>query len=153
MDLDHDRSVTYRVVRFYQVLTRKTEYEKVSPILYIKVVRLNTRAAFFMRKRKEYQSMRLTKYEKETIILTSEGDDTYNVYTFNAGLKRRLADFAKKYPAVCRLESEDKEIGCVSYFIDKARLSIRLTAPYTDARRESARENAKRIGPPSKPKL
>jgi len=24
--------------------------------------------------------MRLSKYEKETIILTSEGDDTYNVY-------------------------------------------------------------------------
>ena len=46
--------------------------------------------------------MRLSKYEKETIILTSEGDDTYSVYTFNAGLKRRLADFAKKYPAVCR---------------------------------------------------
>ncbi len=67
-------------------MTRKTEYEKVSPILYIKVVRLNTRAAFFMRKRKEYKDMKLTKYEKETIILTSEGDDTYSVYTFNAGL-------------------------------------------------------------------
>ena len=40
--------------------------------------------------------MKLTKYEKETIILTSEGDDTYSVYTFNSALKRRLADFAKK---------------------------------------------------------
>lgn len=37
---------------------------------------------------------RLTKYEKETIILTSEGDDTYSVYTFNPALKRRLTDFA-----------------------------------------------------------
>lgn len=90
--------------------------------------------------------MRLTKYEKETIILTSEGDDTYSVYTFNAGLKRRLADFAKKYPAVCRLESEDKKIGCQSYVVDKARLSIRLTAPYSEARREAARERA-RISP------
>ena len=97
--------------------------------------------------------MKLTKFEKETIILTSEGDDTYNVYTFNAGLKRRLADFAKKFPTVCRLEYEDKKIGSVSYVINKARLSIRLTAPYTDARRESARENAKRIGPPSTSKL
>ena len=87
--------------------------------------------------------MRLSKYEKETIILTSEGDDTYNVYTFNAGLKRRLADFAKKYPAVCRLENEDKKIGCQSYVVDKARLSIRLTAPYSEARREAARERAK----------
>ena len=58
-------------------MTRKTEYEKVSPILYIKVVRLNTRAAFFMRKRKEYNNMKLTKYEKETIILTSERSEEH----------------------------------------------------------------------------
>ena len=90
--------------------------------------------------------MRLTKYEKETIILTSEGDDTYNVYTFNAGLKRRLGDFAKKCPAVCRLESEDKNIGCQSYVVDKARLSIRLTAPYSEARRQAARNLAKENG-------
>ncbi len=86
--------------------------------------------------------MKLTKYEKETIILTSEGDDTYSVYTFNAGLKRRLADFSKKYPAVCRLENEDKKIGYQSYVVDKARLSIRLTAPYSEARREAARDHA-----------
>lgn len=54
---------------------------------------------------------RLTKYEKETIILTSEGDDTYNVYTFNSALKRRLAIFANKYPELCHLENEDKKLG------------------------------------------
>ena len=90
--------------------------------------------------------MRLTKYEKETIILTSEGDDTYSVYTFNAALKRRLAGFAKKYPDLCHLESEDKKIGSQSYLIDKARLSIRLTAPYSEARRQAARERAKQQG-------
>ena len=90
--------------------------------------------------------MRLTKYEKETIILTSEGDNTYSVYTFNAALKRRLADFAKKYPEHCRLESDDKRIGSQSFVIDKGRLSIRLTAPYSDARREAARNRAKRDG-------
>ena len=127
-------------------MNRKTEYEIVSPILYIKVVRLNTRAAFFMRKRKKYKNMKLTKYEKETIILTSEGDGAYNVYTFNAGLKRRLANFAKKYPAVCRLESEDKNIGCQSYMVDKARLSIRLTAPYSEERRMAAKEHAAEHG-------
>lgn len=90
--------------------------------------------------------MKLTKYEKETIILTSEGDDTYSVYTFNAGLKRRLADFAKKYPDLCRLESEDKKVGYQSYIIDKARLSIRITAPYSEARREAASKRAKKSG-------
>ena len=89
---------------------------------------------------------RLTKYEKETIILTSEGDDTYSVYTFNAALKRRLADFAKKYPELCHLESEDKKIGCQSYVISKARLSIRLTAPYSEQRRKAASVHAKEVG-------
>ena len=90
--------------------------------------------------------MKLTKYEKETIILTSEGDDTYSVYTFNAALKRRLADFAKKYPDLCRLESEDNKVGYQSYVIDKARLSIRITAPYSEARRKAASELAKQKG-------
>ncbi len=90
--------------------------------------------------------MKLTKYEKETIILTSEGDDTYSVYTFNAALKRRLADFAKKYPDLCRLETEDKKVGYQSYVIDKARLSIRITAPYSEARRKAASELAKQKG-------
>ena len=88
--------------------------------------------------------MKLAKYEKETIILTSEGDDTYNVYTFNSALKRRLTDFAKKYPDLCRLESEDKKVGYQSYIIDKARLSIRITAPYSEERKNAARERAKR---------
>ena len=90
--------------------------------------------------------MRLTTYEKETIILTSEGDNTYSVYTFNAALKRRLADFAKKYPDLCRLECEDKKISYQSYVIDKSRLSIRLTAPYSDERRRAASDRAKSTG-------
>lgn len=85
---------------------------------------------------------RLTKYEKETIILTSEGDDTYSVFTYNPALKRRLSDFARKYPAVCHLENEDKKYGSQSYVIDKGRLSIRLTAPYSDERKRAARVNA-----------
>ena len=90
--------------------------------------------------------MKLSKYEKETIILTSEGDDDYNVYTFNAALKRRLSDFAKQYPDLCRLESEDKQIGCATYVISKARLSIRITAPYSEERRRASSEYAKQHG-------
>ena len=101
------------------------------------------RHSFAKNERKTVTMTRLTKYEKETIILTSEDDDTYNVYTFNPTLKRRLADFAKKYPAVCRLESEGKKLGFQSYAIEKARLSIRLTAPYSIERRKTASESAK----------
>ena len=39
---------------------------------------------------------KLTKYEKETIILFNEGEDTANIYTYNASLRKRLALFSKK---------------------------------------------------------
>lgn len=38
---------------------------------------------------------KLTKYEKETIILFNEGECEASIYTFNADLKRRLAGFSK----------------------------------------------------------
>ena len=62
------------------------------------------RHSFAKNERKVITMIRLTKYEKDTIILTNEGDDTYSIYTFNARLKRRLADFAKKCLAVCHGE-------------------------------------------------
>ena len=89
---------------------------------------------------------RLTKYEKETIILTSEGDDTYNVFTFNSGLKRKFRDYAAKHPECCHLESENTELGSATFVIDKARLSIRLTAPYSEERRKEASNHAKLQG-------
>ena len=47
---------------------------------------------------------KLSKYEKETIINWNEAEDTASIYTFNADLKRRLAEFSRKYPQLCRLE-------------------------------------------------
>lgn len=72
---------------------------------------------------------RLTKYEKETIILFNEGEDRAKIYTYNAGLRKRLATFSKKYPDLCRLE-KNCEQGGVTYILDKSRLSIRLQAVY-----------------------
>ena len=68
---------------------------------------------------------KLSKYEKETIINWNEAEDLASVYTFNASLKRRLAEFSRKYPLLCRLERSTPE-GSVTYVLDKARLSIRL---------------------------
>lgn len=90
--------------------------------------------------------MRLTKYEKETIIRTSEGENTYTVYTFDRKLKRRFSEFAKKFPFLCYLKREEKEIGSQTYVIDKARLSIRLTAPYSKERKKAASKLAKMQG-------
>lgn len=55
-----------------------------------------------------------SKYEKETIINFNEAEDTANIYTFNADLKRRLAEFSRKYPLLCRLEHSTAE-GSVTY--------------------------------------
>lgn len=88
---------------------------------------------------------KLSKYEKETIINFNEGDTTASIYTFNADLKRRLADFSRKYPALCHLKNSTAE-GSVTYVIEKSRLSIRLVPPYSEERRAAARAYAKEHG-------
>ena len=89
--------------------------------------------------------MKLTKYEKETIVLMNEGDSRMTVYTFNADLKRRLAKFAQQYPELCKLTSSTEE-GSETYEMDKSRLSFRLVPPYSEERRGAASENAKKNG-------
>jgi hypothetical protein len=87
--------------------------------------------------------MNLTKEEKETILLTSEADDIWSVYTFNTALQKKLAAFAERYPDHCRLKIKDAETGSVTYEVAKAGVTIRLNAPYTEERRRTAREKAK----------
>lgn len=89
--------------------------------------------------------MKLSKYEKETIINWNEAENTASIYTFNADLKRRLAEFSRKYPQLCRLERSTPE-GSVTYVMDKSRLSIRLVPPYSEERLAAAREYAKQHG-------
>ena len=52
---------------------------------------------------------KLSKYERETIVNFNEGESGASVYTFNADLKRRLAEFSRKYPLLCRLERTTPE--------------------------------------------
>ena len=88
---------------------------------------------------------KLSKYEKETIINWNEGENIASIYTFNASLKRRLEDFSRKYPLLCRLERSTPE-GSATYVLDKSRLSIRLQPPMSEERRRKASENAKQTG-------
>lgn len=87
----------------------------------------------------------LTRYEKESIILTNEADDFYEVYIFNSALKKKLTAYARKHPDLCSLKAMNKE-SSVTYVVDKARLSLRLTEPYSEARKQAAREQAKTQG-------
>ena len=88
---------------------------------------------------------KLSKYEKETIINWNEAENLASVYTFNASLKRRLADFSRKYPLLCRLERSTPE-GSVTYVLDKSRLSIRLIPPYSEERKAAASAYAREHG-------
>lgn len=83
--------------------------------------------------------MKLSKYEKETIILTNEEDRYYSVYTFNQGLQKRLKNFAERYPECCYLINSTKE-GSETYIIQKGGLSLNLRPPYAKERIQKALE-------------
>ena len=89
---------------------------------------------------------RITKEERETIIRFDETDGPVVIYTFNSDLKKRLKSFAKKHPELCSMTAEDKDFGSITYEIEKSRLSIRLTAPYSEERRKADSERAKKAG-------
>jgi len=86
------------------------------------------------------------KEERETIVNFNEADEIATVYTFNSGLKKRLASFAEKYPNLCRMTVDDAVYGSVTYEIQKSRVSLRLVAPYSEERRKAASDYAKKHG-------
>lgn len=84
----------------------------------------------------------MAKGERETIIVFNEADDEVSLFTFNTGLKKRIAAFAKRFPQLARPRRFFSK-GAVEYVIDKSRLSIRFTAPYSEERRKAASEYAR----------
>ena len=84
----------------------------------------------------------LTKYEKETILLTNELDDFWDIYTFNAALKRKLKNFASEYPELCHLKEQTEE-GSVTYCVKKDRVSVNLKKPVSEETRQKRSEAAK----------
>lgn len=87
--------------------------------------------------------MRITKEMKVTEIFFDEKGKKITIYTYNAGLKRRLKKFAQEYPQCCQ-QTDDDEFGGLRFEIDKGRFSFRLSAPYTAERKHSMSEAAKR---------
>ena len=87
----------------------------------------------------------LTKREKTTAIYFDEYGSMIEVQTHNTDLKKRLSAFATKYPECCR-QIDDDEQGGLTFEIKKGRLSFRLTAPYSEKRKQAASEWATRNG-------
>ena len=78
----------------------------------------------------------LTKKQKVTEVYYNAKDPTAEVYTHDTKLKKRLLEYAAKFPELCQ-QTDDDEQGGLRFEIDKSRISIRLTAPYSEERRKA----------------
>ena len=87
----------------------------------------------------------LTKKQKVTEVFYNAKDPTAEVYTHDTKLKKRLLEYAAKFPELCQ-QTDDDEQGGLRFEIDKSRISIRLTAPYSEERRKASSEQAKKQG-------
>ena len=76
----------------------------------------------------------LTKKQKNTELYYNAKDPIAEVYTHDTKLKRRLTEYAAKYPELCQLTEDDAQ-GGLRFEIAKERISIRLTAPYSEERK------------------
>ena len=84
----------------------------------------------------------LTKKQKVTEVYYNAKDPTAEVYTHDTKLKKRLLEYAAKFPELCQ-QTDDDEQGGLRFEIHKSRISIRLTAPYSEERRKAASAKAK----------
>jgi len=87
----------------------------------------------------------LTKREKTTAIFFDEYGSMIEVQTHNTDLIRARWPLRANSPECCR-QIDDDEQGGLTFEIEKGRLSFRLTAPYSEERRQAASEWAKKNG-------
>ena len=92
--------------------------------------------------RRIFMKTGLTKKQKVTEVYYNAKDPTAEVYTHDTKLKKRLLEYAAKFPELCQ-QTDDDEHGGLRFEIDKSRISIRLTAPYSKERITKLRTTAK----------
>ena len=85
----------------------------------------------------------LTKKQKVTELYYNAKDPMAEIHTHDTALKKRLFAYAAKYPELCKQTDDDGQ-GDLWFEIDKSRVSIRLTAPYSDSRKEKLAREAKK---------
>ena len=87
----------------------------------------------------------LKKSQKTTDIYFDEQSPIIYVRTYNTDLKKRLVAYSKEYPDFCK-QTDDDEMGCLTFEIEKGRFCFRLTAPYSEVRRKAASNYARKSG-------
>ena len=86
----------------------------------------------------------LTKKQKVTEVFYNAKAPTSEIYTHDTKLKKRLLAYAAKHPELCKQTDDDGQ-GGLWFAIDKRRISIRLTTPYSEERRRQSSEYAKKL--------
>lgn len=90
--------------------------------------------------------MKLSNYEKESIILWNEAEKTASIYTHNAALQEQLAALCESHPEQVR-RTEDNGHGGLTFELPKKWLKIAPPRVLSPAQREVLeRMNEKRWG-------
>ena len=86
---------------------------------------------------------RLNKFERETILLTSEGDKQVSDHSY----KKRLRALSEEYPDYyTRDERKNLAEGAEIYLIDKSLCTLTFRRPRSEESRNKARQRAKKNG-------
>jgi len=91
----------------------------------------------------DFMKTELTKKQKVTELFYNAKDPIAEIHTHDVKLKKRLLAFAEEYPELCKQTDNDGQ-GGLRFEITKERISIRLTAPYSQERRDAASNLAKK---------
>lgn len=81
--------------------------------------------------------------ERETIINTTEADDTYEIFTQNPKLRREFTAYAEQYPDLCKHIKHDEEYGSDWFVVSKKSLKIKFLKPISEEYRQYLSEQAK----------
>ncbi len=84
--------------------------------------------------------MKLSNYEKETIILYNQEETAASVFTYDPKLINKLERLAEKYPRKIIFVSRNAD-GAVTYNVPKRNIQVR--EPYSDEGRNKLRRIAK----------
>lgn len=87
--------------------------------------------------------MKLTPYERETIILYNEAEKTASVYTHDEKLIAKLKRLSECFPDKVYPDRPEAH-GAVSYIVPKSCIGVRT--PYSDERRMADSIRAKKAG-------
>ena len=84
--------------------------------------------------------MNLSRYEKETVIIFNEEENTAIIGTYNERLKKRLSEFSSKSNDCCLVKEDD---GYSKYQFPKSWIKINMPRQYSEEQLQKMAERAR----------